>query len=367
MDLLLKMNSRNLPVLLETLKGLESETEPSHDVLGRMFDTCLKIHDLVEDSDLSSNEKEFEEAVQVCIKYLEKCTRMVNELDLFSSNEAIEEVETASIKYLMLPALLANLNLSKQSKELPKRVGFLEISEVYFKDFLLRCKNYELSKKQLVNNYEDELLEDYSSENGGLPRQTIADLAAQRDSKIQIYRLRKELKTREDELKPALDRADAEECIREYYLVIIERWILTAVEELKNIKSEKSVLGCMIRKKQEYSNGFSPKTNQVKPLKPIIITKNEIQKKVFGLGYPSIPVMTIDDFYRQRFEKMVKEHNNSSESMQASAMMGDSMDEAAEKEQLMDRDDPAALHQARAWDDWKDDNARGSGNRHNKG
>lgn len=36
------------------------------------------------------------------------------------------------------------------------------------------------------------------------------------------------------------------------------------------------------------------------PLRPYIITKNETQKAVFGLGYPSLPIYTVDEFYEQR-------------------------------------------------------------------
>ena len=84
---------------------------------------------------------------------------------------------------------------------------------MYFKDFLLRCRNYELSKRKLINKYENEILEDINSEETVIKRQTIADLAATRETKIEQYKLRKQLKERENELKPALERQDAEEHI----------------------------------------------------------------------------------------------------------------------------------------------------------
>jgi immunoglobulin-binding protein 1 len=36
------------------------------------------------------------------------------------------------------------------------------------------------------------------------------------------------------------------------------------------------------------------------------------------------------------------------------------------KEELQDKDDEAELRKQREWDDWKDDNKRGSGNRFNR-
>ncbi|GFT42119.1 immunoglobulin-binding protein 1, partial [Nephila pilipes] len=108
------------------------------------------------------------------------------------------------------------------------------------------------------------------------------------------------------------------------------------------------------------------------PLKPFIITKDAIQKQVFGLGYPSIPVMTIDDFYRQKFQKMVEEQkqNRKGQSLQDSAFAGTGLNKEAEdihNEELLEKDDPITLMKARQWDDWKDENPRGSGNRYNKG
>ena len=38
------------------------------------------------------------------------------------------------------------------------------------------------------------------------------------------------------------------------------------------------------------------------PSRPFIITRDQVQKKVFGLGYPSVPTYTIDEFYERQVE-----------------------------------------------------------------
>ena len=43
-----------------------------------------------------------------------------------------------------------------------------------------------------------------------------------------------------------------------------------------------------------------PQGQQTRPLKPIIITRDQIQKEVFGMGYKNLPVLTIEEFYDQR-------------------------------------------------------------------
>jgi hypothetical protein len=34
-----------------------------------------------------------------------------------------------------------------------------------------------------------------------------------------------------------------------------------------------------------------------RPLKPMIITRDQLQSKVLGMGYPSVSTMTVDEFY----------------------------------------------------------------------
>lgn len=54
------MSAQELSELLEALKSLNNETESSPDILGRTFDTCLKLSDLIDDSNLPSNEVMFQ-------------------------------------------------------------------------------------------------------------------------------------------------------------------------------------------------------------------------------------------------------------------------------------------------------------------
>ena len=41
-----------------------------------------------------------------------------------------------------------------------------------------------------------------------------------------------------------------------------------------------------------------------RPLKPIIITRDAIQKEIFGMGYKNVPVMSIEEFYEDRARKV---------------------------------------------------------------
>ena len=36
-----------------------------------------------------------------------------------------------------------------------------------------------------------------------------------------------------------------------------------------------------------------------RPLKPIVITRDKLQKEVFGMGYKNLPILSIEEFYEQ--------------------------------------------------------------------
>ncbi|KAH7945702.1 hypothetical protein HPB49_014328 [Dermacentor silvarum] len=100
------------------------------------------------------------------------------------------------------------------------------------------------------------------------------------------------------------------------------------------------------------------------PLRPIIITRNELQKQVYGVGYPSIPIMTVDEFYAKRYPEQSQQESSSSAAVQPWSLQDWAADpekasreleeEEAQKEQLTDADDRGALEYKRAMDDWKD-------------
>ena len=46
-----------------------------------------------------------------------------------------------------------------------------------------------------------------------------------------------------------------------------------------------------------------PPEKPQRKLQPIIITKDKMQKEVYGLGYPSLPILSVDEFYEKRIEE----------------------------------------------------------------
>ena len=128
------------------------------------------------------------------------------------------------------------------------------------------------------------------------------------------------------------------------------------------------MIGPQDRKKLESADKI-----KAEPLKPFIITRTELQKKVFGLGYPSVPTMSIEAFIESKIQEgsLSETKPGQSNSLMSWAQNPDlkkqqDEDDAAAKEKADDEEDPDAIRKARGWDEFKDDNKRGWGNRYNR-
>ena len=86
--------------------------------------------------------------------------------------------------------------------------------------------------------------------------------------------------------------------------------------------------------------------------------KNEIQKRVFGAGYPSLPTLTIEEFYQELVDEGKMPGPGSSKKPESLNYMGPTAEQLLgddlKKEREIETDDPEALKNARDYDDWKD-------------
>ncbi|XP_068596617.1 immunoglobulin-binding protein 1 [Brachionichthys hirsutus] len=295
------------------------------------------------------------------LRMLEEASGMVAQLDLFSSNEELEEVATADLKYLLLPALLGGLTLKRAGRA--GRAGRLELvrtARAYFMDFLRRCKEYKLAQFELPTSREGA---DGASRGGG-PTATpassdLVSLAAKRQAKIERFRQKKELERRLSDVKRAVDggQADDEVC-RDFYLLNVKRWIALSLEEVESIEQEVEILDKMDAPKP--GGALQPEPPGRPAFKPFVLTKDQVQAQVFGAGYPSLPTMTVDDWYDQHRKRGVLPDQG----VPGTAGEGADAQEGQEEEK---EETEESLQKARGWDDWKDTHRRGYGNRHNMG
>lgn len=284
--------------------------------------------------------------------------------DLFSENETLDEIPTNNLQYLLLPALLGSLSLKLTSGD---RKDIVSCADTYFKDFLRRCNQYSLSDY----HFKDTESKDANGESKNKTEfDVIASQVNTRANKIQKFREQKELKAKLEDLKKNVENEHCDEEIkRNYFITMIKLFIHEAEDELSSIETEKEILEHMSKMSKDDKPRKGP---QPKPLKPIIITRDAAQKAVFGAGYPSLPSMTVEEFYQQRVKEGIfpdPSKQQSGFSLQQTALAGMSgadEKEQEEKEEKIEKDDPELLERMRQMDDYKDEHRRGWGNRMNR-
>jgi len=336
--------------------------------LSQLFDNALKLHNDVVDSSENTNSQPYQDKLKKGILMLEDATRLVSILDLFSRNENYAELPTESLKYFLLPVLLGDLNNKLTENE---RGDVVENVQIYYIDFLQRCKDYglvELGKIPKIVTVKSDLSEDVED----VPRMPdLSKMNLERSEKMARYKQNKQLEGDIRELQIVLAGPSRDDdVLREYYLKLIQRFVNISLDELNSLEMEVGVLKHMARLKAGIAAPIVEKP--VRKMQPIIITKDKIQKEVYGLGYPSLPVLSVDEFYEKRVSEGWWKPPSSGGALQdraadpeLEAMMNEQ--EEREKDEKVDRDDAEARGKAMAWDEWTDDHRRGEGNRHNMG
>lgn len=291
---------------------------------------------------------------------------------MFSANESIDEIATNDLQYLVLPAMLGTLSLKITSGD---RKEIVECAEIYFKDFLQRCNDYGMSD-YVFNESEGSEISKAKNENK-TDFQLLKDMVQTRRSKIQRYQEQKELQKKLEEYKTNMSNLNVDDDLkRKYTLTMIKIFIYKSIDEIKSIEMEKPMLE--IIEKMKSTDGESSKQcrtpPKTKPLRPVVITKDEVQKAVFGLGYPSLPIMTVQEFYDKRVQDGIFPDPSKAKqgpmSLQERALAGVELDgeemEKIENEGRLEEDDPEHLQRLRDKDEYKDDHRRGWGNRMNR-
>lgn len=318
---------------------------------------------------LLTSRNSLQESVKSCIKTFEDATRLVSLVGLYSKNESHEEISTNNLKYLLLPFFLAQTTLKLCVQD---RKNVVDVSKVYYEDFLKRCEDYGLAERSetAVSKATDIIVRD--------EMQRLTQMAQQRNQKLQKYQQKKELKDQIKQLKVAMERDDTDEDIRRnFYLKLIKSCVWESQDELSTLEQECEILD-HIAKLKEHDPEFKKNSESIKhkrpaaiPLKPIIITKDALQKAVYGAGYPSLPTYSVEEFYDQRVAAGIfpSAEQVAAKNSQGRVEVDEDAEQAKEdeeKELKIENDDQELLDRARNMDEFKDDNRRGYGNRYNR-
>ncbi|CAO2145529.1 unnamed protein product [Urochloa humidicola] len=364
---------------MQSQMRLDPESEDDADLpLPALFDRASRLHGLASSSALD------QEGIRTGVELLRRCDEMVSKLGLFSPNETKEDVSTANLKYLLVPYYLGEMT-EKIAQE--DRIPILKASQDHLK--IARFKRQKAAETKL---------------------QEIKERKERRGRSLRAAALSAPVEAGEED---ALEDDGEEE--REAWLATISLALCKAFDLLDMLKKEEEMLLAVKERKEKDGNAFARemldertqkaeawhhnaanRAPYAKPADPITCAtfaqdvlegrasvsqahehkhqplifgpaslvgggltseRERMAAQVFQPGY-RLPTMSIEEAglremkmmekWQERTAKMIKEAN--------SAWHKDDSSSAQE-------DEDAEEAKARAWDDWKDDNPRGAGNK----
>ncbi|XP_052139472.1 PP2A regulatory subunit TAP46 [Oryza glaberrima] len=381
--------------------------------LPALFDKASHLHSLASSSSLD------QEGIRKGVDLLRRCDEMVSKLGLFSSNETKDDVSTANLKYLLVPYYLGEMTERVAQED---RIPVLKASQDHLKEFISICEALEL-----ISEDELELSRQKQPDTMANRRaQKVARFKRQKAAETKLLEIKERKERRRRSLRAAALSAPIEageedafeddgEEEREAWLATISLALCKAFDLLDMLKKEEEMLLAVKERQAKDGNAFAremldERTKKAeawhhnaanrapysKPADPITCAtfaqdviegrasvsqahEHKHQPLIFGpaslvgggltserdrmaaqVFQPSyrLPTMSIEEAglremkmmekWQERTAKMIQESN--------SAWHKDGSRSAQE-------DEDAEEEKARAWDDWKDDNPRGAGNK----
>lgn len=390
-----------------------AEEEDADLPLPALFDKASHLHSLASSSSLD------QEGIRKGVDLLRRCDEMVSKLGLFSSNETKDDISTANLKYLLVPYYLGEMTERVAQED---RIPVLKASQDHLKEFISICEALEL-----ISEDELELSRQKQPDTMANRRaQKVARFKRQKAAETKLLEIKERKERRRRSLRAAALSAPIEageedafeddgEEEREAWLATISLALCKAFDLLDMLKKEEEMLLAVKERQAKDGNAFAremldERTKKAeawhhnaanrapysKPADPITCAtfaqdviegrasvsqahEHKHQPLIFGpaslvgggltserermaaqVFQPSyrLPTMSIEEAglremkmmekWQERTAKMIQESN--------SAWHKDGSRSAQE-------DEDAEEEKARAWDDWKDDNPRGAGNK----
>ncbi|KAL3086630.1 hypothetical protein niasHT_037756 [Heterodera trifolii] len=348
-----------------------SQSEKS---LDHQFDRCeCIVDDLLKGRLGDSQSAQKNNILRDCIQSLQSVAKAIDGLSLFSANDSVEELPTNSLRFLLVPAYLATA-LQEIGVEMDKRGAYLRASKTYYREFLQNMSIFGLVNFRLPWLNEDERNSDDQQKENGRNRSKLInsfdDAKARRQRTISRLQQLEQLEKTVEQLKNEKRRNDDEAAQRELIFALLRLWSIRSVKELEMIEEElKMVEQFETRNSHPSSHSDSASTSKdaqfAEParLKPLIIARSEAQKRVFGLGYPSVPTVTVDEWYNEMQKSGTFGKGPMPSSFKIDQRKTHEDDETEEGEEEEERKRQAQIQR----DEWKDMNRRGCGNTYNKG
>ncbi|KAJ1995822.1 Type 2A phosphatase-associated protein 42 [Coemansia spiralis] len=380
-----------------------SKKDGRQDSLGASFTHAQKELHAINNSTNASNSQEYQKQTKDLVVLLRSCLNQIQQLSLFSSNETPDDYSTSELKLILVNVYLGE---ALQKLHAPgSRVAVLEEALSQYRSFLTNCymigmfKPSNDSEKKLVSqptaiaNQSSEIKTRANSSNPVAAGQSRMDKIARFK---QMRTMQQSIADLEAKFSAAADKnnsdEDMDEVERDHAIKLIELKIYQVVDDMgiisdemimaKRMEETRQNVGGSDSRMQAYAGAststeiqaddwkldsssyrqIDPRTGQPirpifngkgQPMQPFVLT-NDRQRIKDGVFRPSwaLPTMTVDEYLQQE-----KERGN---------IISGGGKEPDEKPEINDNDHEALdaeTMKQRDWDDFKDDNPKGWGNR----
>ncbi|UKZ85216.1 uncharacterized protein TrAFT101_001085 [Trichoderma asperellum] len=353
---------------------MASSDEPQS--LRAVFEAAESKREEVNDAPIATSPK-YAEDLAAALKLYAQAINQISAVSLFSTNEGIEDVATTSLPYLLVDFYIAELVQRTPHLAPKERLQVLGQSRSAYERFLSLVDGYGL-----VRGSYSKLLERYRDDEDAFAVVAGTDMAAKREGKIANFKAEKALKDKLQILKrnPRYLEHGDEELVREVHLTSIEFAIHNTFQALDSLNRELPLLRSAPSPTAapQSSSGSDPTDMSFRldqplsrmrpggggpilgpkgePLQPFTIvgSRADLARGVFRPGH-NLPTMSIDEYLEE-------------ERKRGGIIEGGGTEPPKRQ---VDEDDMEAVdmetYKARQWDDFKDDNRKGSGNTLNMG
>ncbi|KAK5146259.1 type 2A phosphatase-associated protein 42 [Cryomyces antarcticus] len=333
------------------------------------------------ESSWDTNSATFQENLTAAITAYEECLRIADRVSLFSPNETLEDIASGDLQYLLLNYYVAELLQRVNGGD---RKALLLRARAAYERLLKMLDQYDILSPSDTNLYEK-----YRDDPGSFSTASKTDPSARRETKISRFREEKDLKKKLEYLRQTPTALQNDEAaLRDLLMTNITLCTHRAFQSLESIAQELQILSLAPppplpgqqqpiddrqrngRNQNGYSDRLDAPLSQLsgglsgpilskdgKPLRPFTLldTRQTVQDGVFRPDH-SLPTMTIDEY----LEEEKKRGGMISGGGEQSGIRPEPDEDNIEKA------DEETL-KARAWDEFKEDNPKGSGNTLNRG
>ncbi|KAB2596797.1 PP2A regulatory subunit TAP46-like [Pyrus ussuriensis x Pyrus communis] len=321
--------------------------------------------------------------------------RMISKLGLFSANETKEDISTTNLKYLMVPYYLGELTEKVAQDD---RISILKASQAKLKEFISICEAMELVPKEELE------ASAVGGPNSHVDRRAlkIARFKRQRAAESKLLEIKEAsaLSTPIEAGEKMLLDDDGEE-EREAWFTTISLAVSKTFDLLEMLKKEEEMLVAFkerqskkfltdrAKRAEAWHRDAATRVQYSRPAEPITCAtfaqdvlegrarvsemhEHKHQPLIFG---PASLIGGNPTSERERMAAQVFQPSHRMPTMsieEAGLKEMEIMNTWQERNEPMkpgpppegeEEDDDAAQDRARAWDDWKDDNPRGAGNK----